>query len=80
MAKEIVTTARAFHRDFFCVREGVPANDAVSFAETALEVSKGLLTDIVSDPSDENSVDAAFAARFLIEAALAAYRAAGAEA
>lgn len=80
MAKEIVTTARTFHRDVFCVRDGVPTKDAVSFAETALEVSKGLLTDVVSDPSDGQSADAAFAARFLIDAALAAYRAAGVEA
>ena len=62
----------------FQVREGVPADVAISEAETALMAAVGLLGGIIATSRD--SADEAYAARHLVCAALAAYQSAGIEA
>jgi hypothetical protein len=79
MAAEIVTTKTRVQGDVFEIPAGVSKKDAVSFAETALEVCRGLMSDIVAD-SEQNAPDIAWATRFLIESALACYRATGSQA
>jgi hypothetical protein len=79
MAKESVTTKTRVEGELFEIPAGLSKKDAVSFAETALEVCRGLMSDIVAN-SEQNAPDIAWAARFLIESALACYRATGSEA
>jgi hypothetical protein len=75
MAEESVTTKVQVADEIFEVPAGVAASDAVEFADTATQVSRGLLSSIVR--GEQGQADIAWAARFLIDCAQACYHATG---
>lgn len=79
MSADKLTKAASFcsygDKELFHIPAGMKASDAASFAELASVTARDLLTKTILHNCDDG--DAIWAAQFLIDAAQAAYRAAG---